>query len=125
MGDWLGRVVVVAGDDPGLQQAAESALSAGAAVAIVSATLDRATAATVRFNADPRDRDAWERIAMHVEQHLGPVDAVYTDDDSRSAVEAVFATDLARRGRESVVVIRRADTPPAAPPRPDSVGPDQ
>ena len=125
MGPLLGRVVVVAGDDPRLSAAAESALTAGASVAVVSQTLDRATGASVRFNADPRDPGAWERIAMHVEQHLGPVDAVYTDDDSRATVEGVFAADLARRGRDPVVVIGPDGTLPATLPRPEPVGPDQ
>lgn len=130
----LGRVVVVAGDDARLSDVASAALSADARVAVVSRALPASTVATVRFNADPRDPGAWERIAMHVEQHLGPVDGVVSDDASRSAVEEVFAADLLRRGRGAVVVVHRdADvdeivtrlrgTPPTTPSRPRADGP--
>lgn len=123
----LGRVVVVAGEVSRLADEAEAAMTAGASVAVVSCTLGRTTPATVRFNADPRDPDAWERIAMHVEQHLGPVDEVVTDRESMAVVEAVFGTDLERRGRRPVAVINPtvvtdpAGTPPAAPARPRPV----
>jgi hypothetical protein len=132
----LGRVVVVAGDDARLSDVASATLAADARVAVVSRALPAATAATVRFHADPRDPGAWERIAMHVEQHLGPIDGVVSDEASRSAVEKVFTADLRRRGRGAVVVVHRdADvdaivtrllgTPPTAPSRPraDEPGP--
>src|SRR5947209_2791724 len=82
----LGRVVVVAGDAPELAEIAALAMNNGAAVAVVSAVLDVGTPASVRFRADARDRDAWERVAMHVEQHLGPVDGVVTDENSCAVV---------------------------------------
>jgi hypothetical protein len=130
----LGRVVVVAGSDPHLADAADLALAGGALVAVISRSLRDETSATVRFNADPCDPDAWERIAMHVEQHLGPVDGVITDDPSRSVVEAVFGPDLARRRHGAVMVARPdddiealltalADTPPAGPSRPRPAAP--
>lgn len=129
-----GRVVVVAGDDSRLAAAAAAALTVGARVAVVSRTLDGTTSATVRFNADARDPDAWERIAMHIEQHLGPVDGVITDDSARAVVDGVFATDLARRGRAPVhvlddeeapaVVTRLVGTPPATPSPPATAAPD-
>ena len=131
----LGRVLVVAGDNAGLTGVAAWALAAGAKVAVVSRTLERTTEATVRFNADPRDSGVWERIAMHVEQHLGPVDGVVTDDSSHATIDAVFGADLARRGRGGVLVVHSGDdpdrvvtllarTPPATPsrPRPDASG---
>jgi hypothetical protein len=130
----LGRVVVVAGADARLAAVAAAATAAQAQVAVVSTALAPSTDATVRFNADPCDPDAWERIAVHVEQHLGPVDGVVTDDAGRPAVEAVFAVDLARRGRPAVVVVRPdddveavvtrlRDTPPARPSRPRADAP--
>ena len=136
----VGRVVVVAGDDVRLAEAATAALTAGAKVAVVSRTLEDAAEQlgrepTVRFRADPRDPDAWERIAMHVEQHLGPVDGVVTDEASHAVLDGVFGADLARRGRGDVVVVsdgddaaslvtRLAGTPPAtpSPPRRDAPG---
>ena len=136
MDQLLGRVVVVAGDDALLANAATAALAAGAKVAVISRALGDATAATVRFNADPRDPGAWERISMHVEQHLGPVDGVVTDEQSRPVVVDVFGADLARRGRAGVLVMQPGDdprtlvthlagTPPATPSRPRPVVPDQ
>jgi hypothetical protein len=104
----LGRVVVVAGEDTRLAAVSAAAAAADAQVAVVSRSLAPAPA-TVRFNADPCDPGVWERIAMHVEQHLGPVDGVITDDASRSAVEAVFSADLVRRSRPAVVVVRPDD----------------
>ena len=132
----LGRVVVVAGDAPELAEIAALAMNNGAAVAVVSAVLDVGTAASVRFRADARDRDAWERVAMHVEQHLGPVDGVVTDESSCAVVDGVFAADLARRGRDAVHVVRSqedvaaivthlADRPRAAPSPPPDAEPER
>jgi hypothetical protein len=137
----VGRVFVIAGDEKKLALLAAEALHAEARVAVVSRTLPASTEATVRFTADPRDPDAWERIAMYVEQHLGPVDGVVTDEQSRVVVEAVFGPDLARRGRGAVRVVLPEDDvealvtqlgvthpagrPPAAPSRPRPVAPDQ
>lgn len=100
----LGRVVVVAGEDETLAVAAEAVSLAGAQVAVVSSTLP-AVAATVRFRADPIDDSVWERVAMHVEQHLGPVDGVVTDAGAREVVAGVFGPDLARRGHGEIVVV--------------------
>jgi hypothetical protein len=131
----LGRVVVVAGDDPELADVAALAMHHGAAVAVVSTALDDTTTATVRFRADPKDGVVWERLAMHIEQHLGPVDGVATDESSYAVVAGVFAGDLARRGHGQViavrgtdavpdVVTRLCDTPPAAPSPPAAAPPD-
>jgi hypothetical protein len=125
----IGRVVVVAGEDTSLAGVAAAAVEAGASVAVVSRTLPDDVAATVRFRADPGDRAAWERVAMHVEQHLGPVDGVVGDRAHADVLAAVFAADLARRGHGAVVTMTGGDepaavltrlrgTPPAAPARP-------
>jgi len=134
-GDLDGWVVVVAGEDSVLADAARATLDAGAAVGVVSTGLDEQTPASVRFHADPGDQGAWERIAMHIEQHLGPVDGVVTDASSYRVVADVFDVDLSRRRRTAVVVVgpgAPADTvvtalfgtPPATPPRPGPEGPD-
>ena len=100
----LGRVVVVAGEEVGLAAAADAAFRAGAQVAVVSTTL-ASTACTVRFRADPTDDSVWERVAMHVEQHLGPVDGVVTDGVAQPVVSRVFGPDLDRRGHGDIVVV--------------------
>jgi hypothetical protein len=126
-----GRVVVVAGDAQALCAVAAAAVAAGALVAVVSRSLPDDTAATVRFRADPHDPGIWDRIGMHVEQHLGPVDGVATDAVTRAVVEQVFAADLARRGHGDVVTVSAEDdvplvvtrlcgTPPAAPAPPNA-----
>lgn len=104
--DLVGRVVVVAGEDEALARVAATAAAAGASVAVVSTSLPDDVAATVRFRADPRTAEVWDRLAMHIEQHLGPVDGVATDGASDDVVAAVFDADLGRRGHGSVVVPR-------------------
>jgi hypothetical protein len=132
----LGRVIVVAGDEPTLTDFATATVAAGALVAVVSQVLDPATPATVRFRADARDGGAWDRLAMHIEQHLGPVDGVVTDAASRDAIDAVFAADLNRRGHGHVVTVAAGDdihaivtglcgTPPAATSPPDGAPRDR
>jgi hypothetical protein len=131
-----GRVVVVAGERPELSAVIDAAVAAGASVAIVSRTLGADLEGDVRFRADPTDPAVWDRVAMHVEQHLGPVDGVVTDADAASVVLATFDADLARRGHGAVVVAgpderaedvlsRSLDTRRAtpAPPRPGASGP--
>ena len=105
----LGRVIVIAGDEHRLAEVAAVAVDAGALVAVVSQSLATSTPATVRFRADPRDPGSWERIAMHVEQHLGPVDGVATDGATREVMDAVFRGDLARRGHGCVLTLTSAD----------------
>jgi len=111
--DLDGWVVVVAGEDAALVNAARMSLGAGAAVGVVSRSLDDETPCSVRFRADPGDPDAWERIAMHIEQHLGPVDGVVTDASSYPVVDDVFGGDLARRARQPVVVVGPGESPTA------------
>jgi len=108
--DLSGWVVVVAGDDPALCEVARAALAAGAAVGVVSAHLVDETPASVRFRADPHDADAWQRIGMHIEQHLGPIDGVVSDASAHRTVQQVFDADLRRRGRASAVVVGPADS---------------
>jgi NAD(P)-dependent dehydrogenase (short-subunit alcohol dehydrogenase family) len=106
-----GRVIVIAGDETVLGAVARAALDAGAFVAVVSRTLPDDAATTVRFRADPDDRGMWDRVAMHVEQHLGPVDGVVTDSRHRAVVAAVFATDLSQRGHGGVVTVSPDESP--------------
>lgn len=103
-----GRVVVVAGDDRLLVAVARSAAAAGALVAVVAPSRPTLPGALC-FRADPADTEAWSRIAPHVEQRLGPVDAVVTDARTAAACEAVFGQDLRRRGHGAVVVVTADD----------------
>jgi hypothetical protein len=100
-----GRVVVVAGEDPLLAEVATAVTAVEAHVAVVSRSLPSEVPAAVRFRSDPGDSTVWERVAMHVEQHLGPVDGVVADVTAAAVVESVFDVDLARRRRPGVVVV--------------------
>ena len=62
------------------------------------------------FRAPPAQPDVWQRTAMHIEQQLGPVDAVVVDEAAASVVSAVFQPDLTRRGHGGVVVVAEHDT---------------
>lgn len=103
-----GRVLVVAGDDRLLLSVAGAAAASGALVALVAPSRPALDVALC-FRADPADADAWSRIAPHVEQRLGPVDAVVTDARSATACEDVFGADLRRRGHGAVVVVATGD----------------
>jgi hypothetical protein len=108
--DWLGRVVVCAGDDPRLDDVAHLAAARGAQVARIATRADLAAPdAVATFRADASNGTVWVRIGMHVEQHLGPVDAVIADPASAVAVAAYFDADLDRRGRPATVTIGPAD----------------
>jgi hypothetical protein len=102
--DMVGRVVVVAGHAPGLPRLAADLVQSGAFVAYVGPG-EPVTTARASIRADPADPTVWDRIAMHVEQHLGPVDGVVTDATSAATVDAVFGPDLVRRGHGTVLVV--------------------
>lgn len=109
----LGRVIVVAGEQAALANVATAAAGAGAAVAVISTALPD-LAVTVRFRADPRDAAVWERVAMHIEQHLGPVDGAAADDSSYDVVRAVLQPDLSRRGHGAIVCVAAGADPEEA-----------
>lgn len=133
--DLLGRVVVVAGEEPVLADVAVAAVDAGAQVAVISRSLPETTPAAVRFRTDPADAGIWWRVGMHVEQHLGPVDGAATDATTVEAVRGVMDADFARRGHGEVVVVQPQDDPldvlsracrrPEAPPRSPAAAPDR
>src|SRR5207248_10162948 len=56
---------------------------------------------------DPTLRDTWDRIAAHVEQRLGPVDAVVADEHCARLLREVFGADFDRRGHGGVVALDR------------------
>lgn len=83
--------------------------AAGANVALVALADTARTDVTVHVRADPADPDVWDRVSMHVEQHLGPVDAAVTDAAAEEQVRATFAADLRRRGHGGIVVVQPGD----------------
>lgn len=108
----LGRVVVVGGAAEVLSSVVTDLLAAGALVAVVSPVRGN-EGAHIAYAADPGDPDVWQRVAPHVEQRLGPVDAVVVDADTADLASAVFGPDLARRGH-GVVMVAADDDDPAA-----------
>jgi len=106
-----GRVVVVAGAEPIAGPIAAALQTAGARVALVSIATAGHDGVAVHFRTDPGEPDVWDRVAMHVEQHLGPVDAAVADASCADVVRDVFGTDLRRRGHGDVVVAAAADDP--------------
>jgi hypothetical protein len=125
-----GHVVVLAG--PGAQAAAGTralAVSTGAALlgcGMLVATvtndngvideLERSAAAQgleppVSWRADPGVVSTWDRLYPHIEQRLGPVDAVVTDAAALDLVESVFRPDMRRRGHGAIVALSPAENP--------------
>jgi hypothetical protein len=104
-----GRVVVVAGAHPLLAPVAAELAGHGAFVAVVSIEPADGSSAALSFRADASDRAIWGRTAMHIEQQLGPVDGVVTDEVSRSVVGDVFVEDMTRRGHGGIVVVSDED----------------
>jgi NAD(P)-dependent dehydrogenase (short-subunit alcohol dehydrogenase family) len=100
----------------------------GAILAVVSAdrsTVDRdvavaeaAGAVVIGFTADASDPAAWQRIAPHVEQRLGPIDVAVAigSEPARRVVADALATDMAARSRGVIIEIGATVTTWAAPP---------
>jgi hypothetical protein len=65
----------------------------------------------IAWRADPADPSTWERLAPHIEQRVGPVDAVVVDPAALDAVQAAFAGDMSRRGHGAIVVLIPAENP--------------
>jgi len=94
--------------------AARDLLSRGAVLAVVTrdrlvrdevernATLHEVDP-PVAWSADPLDPETWARLYPHIEQRLGPVDAVLADPAAIDIVEEVFRPDMKRRGHGAIV----------------------
>lgn len=102
-------MVVVAGDEATVGPIAAALHATGALVALVARAPAARDDVTVHLRADPYDDGVWDRVAMHVEQHLGPVDAVVADASAVEPVRRAFAADLRRRGHGGVVVVEAGD----------------
>ena len=68
----------------------------------------------VSWRADPADPATWERLYSHIEQRLGPVDAVLADPIALDLVETVFRNDMQRRGHGAIVALGGPSDPVAA-----------
>jgi NAD(P)-dependent dehydrogenase (short-subunit alcohol dehydrogenase family) len=106
-----GRVVVVAGGLAPLPAVAALAAQDGAFVALITTVECACPDEVLHFQADANADEVWERIAPHIEQRLGPVDAVVTDALTADSVRAVFSPDFRRRGHGTVLVVGAEDDP--------------
>jgi hypothetical protein len=106
-----GHVVVLAG---AAALAGASLMERGVLLAVVTDdrdlvdALERAaalhpTSMLLSYCTDPTDAAVWARVAAHIEQRVGPIDAVLCAPDTFEVVEATFAADMRRRGHGAVV----------------------
>ena len=100
----VGRVFIVAGCGGTFTSVARLLAADGALVALVT-TDEPVPEVGAHFRADPADPDVWSRMVPHVEQRLGPIDAVVTDESAAALAEERVGPDLRRRGHGSVVVV--------------------
>jgi hypothetical protein len=99
-----GRVFIVAGSGARLGEMADALAAAHALVAVVG-SIPIASEIAAHFHADPVDESVWERVVPHVEQRLGPIDGVITDESARSIGERLVGPDLRRRGHGAVIAV--------------------
>jgi NAD(P)-dependent dehydrogenase (short-subunit alcohol dehydrogenase family) len=114
-----GVVVVVGGCDRRVATVGRALLGSGALLGVVStdaaaiadleAAADTAAQPLLAFRAGPTDAATWERISAHLEQRLGPIDAVVADAASVVAARETFLTDLHRRGHGDVIAMETDD----------------
>jgi NAD(P)-dependent dehydrogenase (short-subunit alcohol dehydrogenase family) len=114
-----GVVVVVAGCDERVATIGRALLGRGALLGVVStdtaavadleAAADQVTQPMLAFRADPTDIRSWQRISAHLEQRLGPIDAVVADAASAAVAGLTFLADLRRRGHGDVIAMESAD----------------
>ena len=100
----IGRVVIVAGSG-GVFAAVAAALVADDALVAVLSTDSEGPEVAAHFRGDPADPGVWGRMVPHVEQRLGPIDAVVTDASGRALADELVAPDLIRRGHGAIVTV--------------------
>ena len=114
-----GHVVVLAG---AAARAGAELLARGVLLAVVTDDRDvideleqTATshpgAMLLSYRSDPSDPALWERIAAHIEQRVGPIDAVLCTAELTEVLEATFAEDMRRRGHGTVLPVSSAADP--------------
>lgn len=99
-----GRVFIVAGSGETFTDLARLLIADHALVAVITTDAEVPEVAA-RFRADHADPGVWERVVPHVEQRLGPIDAVVTDELGHPTAERLVGPDLLRRGHGAVVVV--------------------
>jgi hypothetical protein len=102
-----GRVFIVAGRGETIAAVVRLLVSRDALVALVTTDADVPEVAA-HFRADAADPDVWARVVPHVEQRLGPIDAVVTDESGAPIAERLVGPDLRRRGHGAVVAVTQA-----------------
>ena len=100
----VGRVFIVAGRGKTFAGVARLLVAEGALVAVLTTDAEVPEVAA-HFRADHADPDVWGRVVPHVEQRLGPIDAVVTDEVGRPIAEQLVGPDLQRRGHGAVVAV--------------------
>ncbi|HET7531428.1 MAG TPA: hypothetical protein VFJ98_10755 [Mycobacteriales bacterium] len=65
----------------------------------------------ITWRANPADPSTWGRLAPHIEQRMGPVDAVVVDPAALEVVRATFGGDMRRRGHGAIVMLSAAEDP--------------
>jgi len=117
-----GHVVVLAGVD---SAAGVALLECGVQVAVVTtdraaiddlerAAAERPGAMLLAYQAEPDDTATWARLAAHIEQRVGPVDAVLCAPGAVDATTATFAADMRRRGHGAIIALTPGQDPVAA-----------
>ena len=99
-----GRVVIVAGHGS-VFLAVAAALVADEALVAVLSTDSGVPEVAAHFRGDPADPGVWGRMVPHVEQRLGPIDAVVTDSQARALADQLVAPDFARRGHGAILTV--------------------
>lgn len=124
--DLTGKAIVVAGDSRQLIEVVRGLAANAALLAIVAADreiVDEAVqvaesldATVVGMTADPTSPEVWARLAPHIEQRLGPIDAAVAIGAAalRQAVAAALLPDMAARHRGMLVEVDATVAPVAA-----------
>ena len=99
-----GRVFIVAGSGATLGNVADALVTAQALVAVVGSVPVSAEVAA-HFHADPADESVWQRVVPHVEQRLGPIDGIVTDEAAHAIGERLVGPDFGRRGHGAVIAV--------------------
>jgi len=108
-----GHVVVLATESDAANRASRL-LRHGVLLAVVTTDgtgLDAVEALV--FRADPADPATWDRVAPHIEQRVGPIDAALADPGALDAVRDAFEPDMLRRGHGAIVRLRPSEDPVA------------
>lgn len=114
-----GHVVVLAGS---AAAAGPALMSRGVLLAVVTddreaideleqAAALHPTSVLLSYRADPGDPAVWGRVVAHIEQRVGPVDAVLCAAETTQVVEAAFGADLRRRGHGAVLPLSAGSDP--------------